>query len=539
MLSNPKKTILFFILSIAFIFRFYQLGINPPSLNWDETSIGYNAYSISQTLRDEHGRFLPIDYFAAFGDYKPPAYIYLTVPFVKFLGLNALSVRLPSAILGFLTVILTYFLAKNLFKNEIMALSAAFVLALSPWHVLVSRAAFEANVATFFIILGVFLFWCGINKKPVFLIFASLSLTISLYTFNSTRLFLPFFLLALGIIFRNELFKIKKWVVAAGAIGLILLLPLIPHLFSKEGQLRFKEVNIFTDPQPVITANQRSEVDKNVWWVKIIHNRRLGFALSFAKHYFDHFSADYLFISGDINPKFSSRDTGQLYLIELPFLLAGIYLLLKRKDKVAALILSWLLLGFVPSATARETPHALRSLVCLPTWQILVGLGLSSVLMSLQKKRSKAICYLLLATGYFLSVFYFLHNYYIHYPKEFSGDWQYGYQKVVNFTKSVEANYDEIWVTNQYGRPYIFFLFYGKYEPQFFWQQGKVWVDEFGFYHVDALGKYKFGKFNLAKIDNKKVLLIGGPREIPKEFNRLKIINFLDSKTAFEIAETR
>lgn len=534
-----NKFLFFSIILIAFFFRFYGLGINPPSLNWDEASIGYNAYSISQTLKDEHGRFLPVDYVAAFGDYKPPVYIYLTVPFIKIFGLTPLAVRLPSAILGLLTVVLTYFLAKSLFQKEGMALLSAFVLAISSWHTLISRAAFEANAATFFIVFGVLFFWWGIKRKPYFLIFSAISFVTSLYSFNSPRLFLPLFLPILAFIFRNELLKVKKWACITIVVGIFLTLPLLPHLLSKEGQLRFNEVNIFSDLSIITQSNERMTVDKNAWWSRIFHNRRLGYALSFAKHYFDHFSVDYLFTSGDINPKFSTRDTGEFYLIELPFLLAGTYFLLKRKDKVTALIFAWLLLGLVPSATARETPHALRSLVTIPTWQIIIGIGAVETYFFITKYLSPRKCYMLYVICYMFSVFYFLHNYYVHYPKEFSADWQYGYKEAVDYAKSREGNYDEIWVTNQYGRPYIFFLFYGQVQPGVFWQEGKTWTDEFGFYHVDAFGKYRFGQFDFTKASGKKILLIGAPQDIPKEFHRLTKISFLDSKTAFEVAEIR
>ena len=57
------------ILLIAFILRFYKLGIVPDGLQQDETSIGYNAYSILKTGRDEHGVYLPQN-FQAFGEYK-------------------------------------------------------------------------------------------------------------------------------------------------------------------------------------------------------------------------------------------------------------------------------------------------------------------------------------------------------------------------------------------------------------------------------------------------------------------------------------
>ena len=48
------------IVLIAGFFRLYQLGDVPPSPDWDETALGYNAYSISKTGKDEYGIFMPL-----------------------------------------------------------------------------------------------------------------------------------------------------------------------------------------------------------------------------------------------------------------------------------------------------------------------------------------------------------------------------------------------------------------------------------------------------------------------------------------------
>jgi 4-amino-4-deoxy-L-arabinose transferase-like glycosyltransferase len=93
---------LFFIVFLAGVLRVYQLGINPPSLTWDEAAWGYNAYALGIDGKDEFGRFLPVDYFESFGDYKPPVYAYLAILPVKVFGLNEFSTRLPSAFLEYL-----------------------------------------------------------------------------------------------------------------------------------------------------------------------------------------------------------------------------------------------------------------------------------------------------------------------------------------------------------------------------------------------------------------------------------------------------
>ena len=73
-----SKTNLIFtsIIAVAAVLRFWNLGSVPISPDWDEASLGYNGYTIATSLKDEHGEFLPLDSFIAFGDYKPPGYIY-------------------------------------------------------------------------------------------------------------------------------------------------------------------------------------------------------------------------------------------------------------------------------------------------------------------------------------------------------------------------------------------------------------------------------------------------------------------------------
>ena len=164
-----RKYILVIIFVLAAFLRLYKLGAVPPALYWDEASLGYNAYSILKTGFDEHHNFMPLTNFAAYGDYKPPLYIYATVPSIAVFGLNEFAVRFPSAFFGFLTVVLVYFLTKKLFLNgpflkikkvEIdVPIIATFLLAISPWHLQFSKAAFEANLGLFFSTLGIYLYF--------------------------------------------------------------------------------------------------------------------------------------------------------------------------------------------------------------------------------------------------------------------------------------------------------------------------------------------------------------------------------------------
>ncbi|MDQ3239741.1 MAG: glycosyltransferase family 39 protein [bacterium] len=573
-----KKLALILVLIVAFILRFYQLGANPPSLYWDEVALGYNAYSISQTLKDEEGRFLPVDYFRSFGDFKPPVYIYLAVPAIKLFGLNEWTTRLPSAIAGLLSVFLTYLIIKKLFEDnnksnptnpfsqidsQWLAILSAFLLAVSPWHTQISRVAYEANVALLLTLLGVYAFLKAISStkfKIYWFILSSVAFVLTLYTFNSNRLFTPLLVCTLGLIFWKDLaIKSKgnlKSAVIASIIGVLLLSPLLPHLFSDQGKLRYKEVNIFTNPSIVELSNERNERLDNVWWAKILNNRRIMYTQKWLEGYFSNFSGQFLFISGDSNPRFSLQDVGQLYLFELPFLLIGLYLFASNVNKKQVLfILLWMALGPIPAAFARENPHALRSLNTLPTLQVITAMGFlyslkflnSKDIIKLQSLKVNVPTLLFFTVTLFvvtLNIFYYLHNYYAHYPKYAQNEWQYGYKQMVSYIGSVHRDYDQIIITKSYGRPYIEFLFYLRYPPEKFQKERDYRIDNngFGFVEVDSFNKYQFRGINwkeeiARQQDTHKTLVVGNARELEVNKYTKKTIKKLDNTNMFIINE--
>ncbi|MDP3998139.1 MAG: glycosyltransferase family 39 protein [bacterium] len=529
--------LLFLIFILAATLRFYKVGEIPPSLTWDEVSLGYNAYSIGETLKDEHGRFLPYDFFSAFGDYKPPLYIYADVLPIKIFGLNEFAVRFPSALAGTLAVVITYFLVLEMFANRNLALLTSLLLAISPWHTQLSRAAFEANLASFLIILGAFLLFKGLKRPSIFPL-AAIPFAASIYTFNSARIAAPLLLLGFVIIYLTRIWPAKKWIILTFVLAGILILPLLPHLTSKEGRLRFNEVNIFTDLTTVKTANERIDRDQNVWWANILHNRRVGFSLLYLNHYFDHFNPDFLFIKGDGNPKFSLQDMGELYIWEFPFIFAGLYFLVRQKNLAAVFVIFWMLAAIAPAATARETPHALRIENSLPTWQIISAFGVFGLAATIKKQGRVWGKLFVLALGFvaFFSFYYYLHNYYNHYPREFSNEWQYGYKEAINYVSQVEQNYDRVVMTEALGRPYIYLLFYKKYDPEKYWQSGKVEKDAFGFYHVASFDKYFFGSREVIKRDG-KALFIASPFDVPPDAKILKTIPLLNGENILTIYE--
>ncbi len=541
-MNLPKpKIILIIIVILAAFLRFYQLGNNPPSLTWDEVAWGYNAYSLGIDGRDEFGRFLPFNYLESFGDFKPPMYAYLDIIPIKIFGLNEFAVRFPSALFGLLTVLITYFLTKRIFfdskSKELYALFSALFLAISPWHIMLSRAAFEANIATFFLAGGIWLFLKGVQEKKWYVVISIIFFVFSIYTFNTARIVVPILVLFLGILFRKKLIENKKQTFVAVIVGVLLVLPILGFLFSPQASLRFREVNIFSDPKVIEIANQEIANDDNTFWSKILHNRRFAYGVSYLRHYFDNFNPSFLFIKGDGNPKFSTQDVGQMYLWDLPFFIIGIFLIFRKKEGNWWLVPVWLMVGIIPAATARETPHALRIEATLPTFQVLTAYGFSQFLFITKKMKHFKMLVAFLGFLLFANFFYFFRNYNVHYSYEFSGEWQYGYKDSIEYVKSVRNSYDKVYITNELGRPYIYYLFYTKTDPSIFRERSSVRRDVFGFVTVDGFGKYQFLN-STTQISNKgKNLFINTPKNVPpgaKELKKFYLKNNNISLVAYE-----
>jgi 4-amino-4-deoxy-L-arabinose transferase-like glycosyltransferase len=522
---------------LAIFLRFWQLGNIPMSLNWDEAAWGYNAYTLGVDGKDEFGSFLPYKFIESYGDYKPPVYAYLSVLPVKLFGLNEFSTRFASAFFGSFSVLIVFFLVRRIFytsdKKEYYALLSALFLGISPWNINLSRAAFEANVATFFVLTGVWLFLAGIQEKKWYLPFSALMFALSFYTFNSPRIVVPFLGLALVLGTYKKLLPRKREVMIAGLVGIVLLAPLVGFLLSPQAKLRYQEVNIFSDVSIVKGINQEIQNDNNAVWSKILHNRRFIYALTYTKHYFDNLNPAFLFISGDENHKFSTKDVGEMYFIDALFLLVGVFFLFRKKEGYWWVIPIWFLVGLIPASTARETPHALRTEITLPTLQILSAYGFITLVSFLKtiEKRKKVLVLSLMSLLLFGNFLYYVHGYYFHYGRESAGEWNYGYKDSIAYVKKVENQYDEIRITRKLGRPYAYYAFYMKTDPAFFRKTAIVARDVFGFVEVKGFGKYQFAD-DLNGIPNdknaKKILYINIPEAVPENARILETFQYPD-----------
>ena len=483
---------IYLILTLAAFLRLFQLGGLPISLFGDEIDVGYHAWSLVTTGRDYMGNLLPT-YIQSLAEWRAPLLMYVTAPFIKLLGPTPFAVRLPVALLGVLNIYLIYLLARKLFKSKYVGLLSALILALTPWHIHYSRAAFESPLLLTLLLSGTLFF---VVKRYSLSI---LSFILTLYTYSTANLFTPLLALSLFLIYKSKDTTAKLF---KKSCLLLLLLPIAYHLTLGQAAGRFSLVSVFKDKEITYDIiNQRTSpwVDQNDVEEKIFHNKAISYAGKVGSNYLSAFSPQFLFISGDPNFRHSVGRFGELLWATAPFLLLGFVILVKNiRKKENKLILAWLLLSPIPSAlTFDGAMHATRLILMLPPLVMITALGIKHIsALVTNKKIFKVyafIFFLILA----LSSRAYWHRYSFHYKFESARHWHDGYQEIGNKLAPRLESAGRVFINNTYEPSLLKFAFFAKYPPVKFQQDftGDVPEENIipGFDGFKFADKYYFG----------------------------------------------
>lgn len=556
---------LLLIVILAFALRFELLSFVPPSLNWDEVSHGYNAYSILKAGRDEWGVSFPT-IFRAYGDYKLPVYIYVTAVSEFFLGLNEVAVRIPSVIAGVATVFFTYLLVRQLTRNKTISLISAFLVAVEPWDLLISRFASEANLSLSLIVAGTYFFVLGLKRKSWIFVFSMICFGLSVWTYNSARIFTPLFLIGLVVVFRDKvrgIFKNRKLCLFSLVAVALFFIPMFIQLIMPSGSARYQWVQILNQGSINKITDLRNNSTLPLMLKRVVFNKATYFASVFVTNYFSHFTPQFLFIKGGSDYQFNLPNWGLLYFVDAPFFIVGLIYLFKnlKKEKFSQIIFLWLLLGPVAASLTSESPHTLRDIVSLPAPMLVTAVGVYTfftwVYKRFQKESGKLIFVVLVIAYVFIlgsSIETYGKKLLFDYRDTYSWSWQYGYKEAVSYIKENYRKYDKIVITKKYGEPHEFLLFFWPWSPESyrndprlvrFFQTNWYWVDRFDkFYFVnDWEIPHDKGVFVLESkkedvdCQGVKCLLVTSPGNFPKGWSLKETINFLNGKPAFEIYE--
>jgi len=466
---------------------------------WEEVALGYDAYSISQTGLDHHGNKLPVVAFESFGDWKPALYFYTIVPFIRLLGLNVWAVRMPSLLAGIFTVLGVGFLTKWVllklneakdkhfnFKIDWMVVLGSGVATFSPWLINFARGGWESNLATAFLLWGaLFLLKPGKYKWQIL---GVLLLVFSMYTYHAARVIAPgLLLLILGFKYiwqintsQNILMVVKNIIERVGKlkksfflVGLLFCLSLpffLPGASDKVGH-RFAETSIFGNLEPIIESNLRQERAGHTLLSRVVFHRYRYIGKQLATNFLTHFSPDYLFLSGDINPRHNPGIGGVILPINALFLIWGIFIIISKNKKLALFLFAWICLCILPAATSNAVPHALRTLASAPIWLGIISVGWWYALSKLQQLPTSGFIkktVLFVAVGSYVILFARYYLFYIEvYPKLSSQNWQYGYEQVIQIVSQLEKDNPSypVYISRKQGRPAIYYWFFTQTDP--------------------------------------------------------------------------
>lgn len=530
------------IIILASILRIHNLGQIPIGFNDDEAAFGYNAYSILTTGKDEWGRRLPFPAFESFGDWKMVGYLYPTVFTQSILGLNEFATRLPSALFGIGSVAATYFLAKKLFDKKV-AYTASFLLAISPWHVMASRIAFESSAQILPITLATYFFLIGLQKKR-FLLISQIGYILTFYIYRSSWIFVPLFVTSLIYLHKDQLKKLNikgaKYLITAA----LLLAPLLPVVLTFKGQSRFIQESFITGSSRIGINNDvslkqsRCETQMPTMVCKLIHNKYNQFAKVYINNYLGNISGANYFNNASSSGFQSFATRSVFYLFELPILIAGFIFIIKTNNRATKVLIPWILI--VPlAASVVGIGNFGRINIIMPAPQIIEAFGLVSILMALKNLKYRIILATLFALIITVSFLEFYSDLTTVEPYVTARSQRYGYKQLFDYLKTQDKNYDHVIISKGIddSHQYIQYAYFQKIDPAIFQEEAIKNKVENGWVSFDSLGKYKFEYLdpNAQKEIPERSILVTGEKEIIPGQNPAYVINDLKGDRIFNI----
>lgn len=553
--------ILIVILGLGAFLRLWKVNLVPPSLFGDELDVGYQAYSILKTGRDYSGRVMPMQ-FRSQSEYRAPLYLYSAVPTVALFGVSPLGVRLPAIIFGVIGILAMYFLVGEIFKNEQLSLLSALLLTISPWHIHYSRAGFEVTLLLALYLFGLYFFLRGL-KKSIYFIPSAIFLALAPWAYSTAKLYIPLTVVFLFTVwFRDIFIKLKnKSTIVAGVLFLLVSLPYVWSNIYGGGAERFSILSIINNPEMEGIVGIERQQDLYVFplitkfgFDSLFHNKYSFWFQEFSDNYLKTLSSEFLFISGDGNPRHNSSGAGELYLLEIIFLVAGLYFLVKKKMDRRQKLLTWFLFltASVPaSLTMDGSNHATRLILLLPSLIILITLGLSEIYL-LIPSRLRRLLVIFISVLYLLSFATYQHFYWIHFSLSAEKSWQSGWEQVVKRAKEYSSTYKKVIVSSHSDPALLYFLAWNQYSPKQYQMErdsNLTSLENFGqsqkvenIYFPMEYGKYGFYELGsvldedmlyIAPFDEVKWDLNEDPGRLPLDLELVETVKYLSGEPAF------
>ncbi|MGE5252078.1 MAG: PA14 domain-containing protein [Bacteroidota bacterium] len=332
------------ILALAIFLRTYRLNTIPPGIYVDETNGALDALHILE------GR--PDSPFGTGWYGTPNGYLYYMAGIFKLLGANWYSLKLISLLPAILTVPAIYLLARLMFGPG-AGLIAMLLLAVSRWHLSLSRWGWNETAPPLFQILSTYFLIRGLrDRRALDYALSGLLTGLSLYTYLSARLAAATLLLYVVFWFLSDPSGLivslrRSW------LGLVIMAVAALATFAPLGVTYATNPFVFSDRVSEISVMK--DIRQQNSFAPLVQN--IGDILKFFHQTGDHQGKHNLPDEPMTDPV-----TGLLFAVGL------LYAIIAWRDQRSFLLLAWLVLGLAGSflSSHSESPQSYRALTALP-----------------------------------------------------------------------------------------------------------------------------------------------------------------------------
>jgi hypothetical protein len=477
------------VLALGVFVRVWHFPAMPPGLNQDEAASAYEAYALAETGNDKWGNHLPV-YFSGWGSGQNVLQAYLTVPVVRVLGLTVLSARLVPLLLGLLTLPLLYYCLRP--WGRYPALLGLLLLAVAPWHFMLSRWALESNIAPFWMLLGCTALSRAIStQRRRWIIPCLVPFALALYAYGITFIVLPGMLaLVLGCCLGRLRRQAAAWLLAMGLFGLVAgpFFLFVLKNYVLHSNLAWTDKLFFSTP--LLSVTRLSQIEQDSWRDVYEANSTL-------------------MLRGFDETMVYNRLPGYPLLLRFTWALAalGFFTMLYRlgrwrsqlaerpADVLGLVFLAWglgcLPLLFLFPLNINRVNHVFVPCVALAAWVT------SLVIKNFRAEVPKSLIRGLVLGWFALEGGLAARYYFVHYPQVLDKK---------HFNSSLPAAFaalgrlqgvSQVRITTQLRLPYVYTLFYLRYPPAQFRREVHVKLVQ-GTYEVSRFGKYVFDPQYLA-----------------------------------------
>ncbi|MEI3102297.1 MAG: glycosyltransferase family 39 protein [Oscillospiraceae bacterium] len=458
--SLYKAIFVFFALAALFI-RIYKFGQVPGGFNQDGAMAAVDAKALADYGTDRYGMSYPV-HLTAWGYSQMSALLsYLMVPFIKLMGLNAVSARLPQLIISLLGLAVLYLFSRDAFGKKAALVVFAFG-SIAPWHILQSRWALDCNLYPHFFLFGIYFLNRSLEAKhrKLLLCISMVMFGLCMYCYGVSIYTMPLFLL-MACVYLLVKKQVSLWeALMAFVVWMAVAWPFILVMainFFKWDTIELGPITMAFFPDSVrsgdilfFSNNFFYQLYYNIWWM-----------------------IEVVFCQYEDLPWNNIPAFGSIYLFSLPFAVLGFaWILLRLKNNHGAVLLLLFFITGLWCGICTNGVNINRINIIFYPQIIFTALGIYAVLCRLRAFPLR----LGIAAAYLMTFSLFCNTYFGSYAQQMAYYFDADFCQAVSSVKDDDA--EKLYITsmtNDGDRPNIseiLTLFYHETDAEYY--QGKT-----------------------------------------------------------------